>query len=278
MLKMTRPIIIAGPCAAESLEIMQEVAGAVSSLASELDFEYIFKASFDKANRTSSGSTRGPGLETALKWFASIKSQYKCPILTDVHETHQVNEVADVVDIMQIPAFLCRQTDLVVAAARSGREVNIKKGQFLAPQAMANILKKAQEAAPNKSARIMLTERGVSFGYSNLVVDMRSLPIMAATGAPVLLDITHSTQLPAAGGDSGQTSGAQRCFAPTLARAAAATGYTHGFFLEVHPNPDCAISDKEAQLNIKQASALLRQLIPLWRAATAYTNIDPLFK
>ncbi len=278
MLHTKKPIIIAGPCAAESLEIMQEVASALTPLSKELGFEYIFKASFDKANRTSSGSTRGPGLETALKWFEDIKNKFNCPILTDVHETHQVNEVSSVVDILQIPAFLCRQTDLVQAAARSGREVNIKKGQFLAPQAMANILKKAKEAQPNTSSRIMLTERGASFGYSNLVVDMRALPIMAETGAPVLLDITHSTQLPASGGDGGQTSGAQRHFAPTLARAAAATGYTHGFFLEVHPNPSCAISDKEAQLNLPQATALLRQLVPLWRQATDFSQIDPLFK
>ncbi len=275
-----RPLIIAGPCAAESIELMTEVADHMSRLASELDFEYVFKASFDKANRTSASSVRGPGLESTLKWFADLKSKFGLKILTDVHETHQVAPVAQVCDYLQIPAFLCRQTDLVVAAAQSGRAVNIKKGQFMAPAAMASIVSKARNAAASTGSKadILLTERGFSFGYGNLVVDMRALPIMAGTGAPVILDITHSTQLPAAGGDGGETSSAQRRFAPVLARAATATGYLSGYFLEVHSKPAQAISDKDAQLDFKQATVLLRQLLPLWRESRQFSSVDAIFQ
>ena len=276
---LNRPLIIAGPCAAESYELMDAVASAMVKLSVELQFDYVFKASFDKANRTSLDSVRGVGLEASLQWFSDIKAKHGVRLLTDVHETYQVAPVAKVCDVLQIPAFLCRQTDLVAAAAASGRIVNIKKGQFMAPAAMSSIVDKARASAKRaqKHGDVWLTERGVSFGYGNLVVDMRALPIMAKTGAPVILDITHSTQLPAAGGEGGTVSGAQRQFAPVLARAATATGYLSGFFLEVHTNPPQAISDKDAQLSIAQASTLLRQLIPLWRHCQTSAVIDSEF-
>jgi len=276
---LSRPLIIAGPCAAESFELMDKVAAALVKLSEELQFDYVFKASFDKANRTSLSSVRGVGLEGSLQWFSDIKAKYGVRLLTDVHETYQVAPVAKVCDVLQIPAFLCRKTDLVAAAAATGRSVNIKKGQFMAPAAMASIVDKARASAKQAKVEsdVWLTERGVSFGYGNLVVDMRALPIMAKTGAPVLLDITHSTQLPAAGGDGGIVSGAQRHVAPVLARAATATGYLSGFFLEVHTDPPRAISDKDAQLTIAQASVLLRQIVPLWRHCQSLAAIDQEF-
>lgn len=269
-----RPIVIAGPCAAESYSLMKDVGTALVALSKELDFDYVFKASFDKANRTSGGSQRGPGLDNAMKWFSDIKAELGVPVLTDVHETWQIEPVAAVCDVLQIPAFLCRQTDLVAAAAASGRKVNIKKGQFMAPAAMANVVDKARQAGGD----VWLTERGASFGYGNLVVDMRAFPIMAETKAPLLLDITHSTQLPATGGEGGGTSGGQRKFAPVLARAATATGHLSGYFLEVHTNPAKAISDKDAQLSIAQGTALLRQLVPFWRQARDFAAIDSQFQ
>lgn len=275
---LPRPIIIAGPCAAESFELMDVVAGSLVRLSQELGFDYIFKASFDKANRTSLASVRGSGLEKTLQWFVDLKARHQVKILTDVHETHQVEPVAKIVDVLQIPAFLCRQTDLVAAAARSGRTVNIKKGQFMAPAAMGSIVDKARSATNGKKVDVWLTERGVTFGYGNLVVDMRALPIMAQTKAPIILDITHSTQLPAAGGEGGNVSGGQRQFAPVLARAATATGYLSGFFLEVHTDPAKAISDKDAQLDIEQAGLLLKQLIPLWRQALEFSALDAAFQ
>ena len=273
--EITRPIVYAGPCMAESLELMHAVAEPLTKLAKELDFDLTFKASFDKANRTSIDSYRGPGIETAMKWFSEIKSKYKIPVLTDIHETHHAAAVAPVVDVLQIPAFLCRQTDLLVAAAETGRMVNIKKGQFIAPNGMQNAVDKIRDAAKKKGLplRVALTERGASFGYGNLVVDTRSFPIMAETGVPIIFDITHSTQLPGAAAD-GKTSSGERRFAPTLARAATATGYLSGYFLEVHSNPSQAKSDKAAQLSITQAEHLLRQLIPMWRAARSYAAID----
>lgn len=274
------PLVIAGPCAAENFSLMDSVAGMMTRLAKELGFRYIFKASFDKANRTSFNSIRGPGLDNALRWFQDLKDRYGIEVLTDVHETHQVAPVASVCDVLQIPAFLCRQTDLVVAAAASGKMVNIKKGQFMAPGAMGHIVEKARAARPKGGdpiQSIWLTERGSSFGYGNLVVDMRAFPIMSKSRAPLILDITHSTQLPAAGGDGGAVSGAQRSMAPVLARAATATGYLSGYFLEVHTEPAKAISDKDAQLNLVQAEALLRQLIPLWRESKAFQSIDSMF-
>lgn len=275
-----RPIVIAGPCTAESPDLMDAVCGKLVSLSRELGFDYVFKASFDKANRTSLGSGRGPGLEKALSWFEDVKMKHGVRALTDVHETWQVEPVAKVIDVLQIPAFLCRQTDLVVAAARSGRAVNVKKGQFMAPGAMANIVDKARQAAreAGKPADVWLTERGASFGYGNLVVDMRAFPIMAQSGAPLIFDITHSTQLPAAGGEGGGTSGGERRHAPVLARAATASGYLSGFFLEAHVDPPKALSDKDAQLDLKQAEVLLRQLIPLWKEAARWKEIDGEFK
>jgi 2-dehydro-3-deoxyphosphooctonate aldolase (KDO 8-P synthase) len=278
-LSKDKPVIIAGPCAAESYDLMDLVAENLVKLSAELGFHYVFKASFDKANRTSALTARGPGFEQAMGWFERIKKKYEIQALTDVHETYQVKPVSEVCDWIQIPAFLCRQTDLVVEAAARGTFINIKKGQFLAPDAMKHIADKAKVAAAKEGrhSNIYVTERGVTFGYGNLVVDMRSFPIISNAGYPVILDITHSTQLPQGAGD-GSSSGAQRKFAPVLARAAAATGYLSGFFLEVHKNPAAAISDKEAQLNIDQGAALLRQLIPLWKSAREFKQIDPLFE
>lgn len=275
----TRPLVIAGPCAAESYPLMDQVCAALKKLSDELGFDYVFKASFDKANRTSIDGTRGPGLEQALSWFGEIKTKYKVRTLTDVHETQQIAPVSQVIDVLQIPAFLCRQTDLVAEAAMTGKTVNIKKGQFLAPQAMGHIVEKARAAAKKKGVEteVLVTERGASFGYGNLVVDMRAFPIMAKAKAPLILDITHSTQLPA-GGEGGKTSGAERMHAPVLARSATATGYLSGYFLEVHTDPPKAISDKDAQLTIKQAEVLLRQLIPLWHASKDFAKIDSLFE
>ena len=249
-------------------------------MSQELKFDLVFKASFDKANRTSIGSYRGPGLTQTLKWFDTIKSKYPgLPVLTDVHETIQIAEAAEVIDVLQIPAFLCRQTDLLVAAAQTGRAVNVKKGQFLAPENVQHIISKMVAAAEEKSFKpnYALTERGVTFGYGNLVVDMRGLKVMSDLGAPVIFDITHSLQLPAAGGSSGEVSGGRRNFAPVLARAAAATGYLDGFFLEVHTNPNQAKSDAATQLSVEQASVLLRQVIPLWYHLKAATANDGIF-
>ncbi len=265
---------------AESLELLQTVVQPLHALSQELKFDLIFKASFDKANRTSISSYRGPGLPQTLKWFDTIKSQYKgLPVLTDVHETVQVSEAAEVIDVLQIPAFLCRQTDLLVAAAHTGRAVNVKKGQFLAPENSQHIISKMVAAAKEKgfAPNYALTERGVTFGYGNLVVDMRGLKVMSDLGAPVIFDITHSLQLPAAGGTSGEVSGGLRSFAPVLARAATATGYLDGFFLEVHAHPDQAKSDAATQLSIEQASVLLRQIIPLWYHLKAATSQDGAF-
>ena len=282
MNSLKKPVIIAGPCAAENWETILEVATVLHKLSQSLSFDYYFKASFDKANRTSSQGARGPGLTQAKKWFLDLKERLGIKILTDVHETSQVASAAEVCDVLQIPAFLCRQTDLVVSAIQSGRCVNIKKGQFLSPQAMGQIAKKAIEAQRALSddvkehQKIFLTERGVSFGYGNLVVDMRSFPVMASNGLPLLLDITHSTQLPAMGSDGGSSS-AQRSMAPVLARAATATGYLSGYFLEVHPNPALAISDRDAQLSIPQAKSLLEQLVPFWRESLDLSLIDQNF-
>jgi len=264
---------------AESFELMDKVASHLVPLAKELGFDYVFKASFDKANRTSIDSWRGPGMKQAMEWFAKLKSKWGVQILTDVHETTDCAPAAEVCDVLQIPAFLCRQTDLLVAAVATGRFVNVKKGQFMAPRAMHNIVDKARAvcAQKNMPLKVALTERGASFGYGNLVVDMRSLAMMAEAGVPVWFDITHSTQLPASGGEGGKTSGGQRPFAPLLARAAAATGWTDGFFLEVHPDPNVAKSDKDAQLSIPQAEALLRQLVPLWHASQPLRAVDASF-
>ena len=277
--EITRPIVYAGPCMAESLELLEAVVAPLSRLAAELKCEFAFKASFDKANRTSVDSYRGPGLETAMKWFEIIKKKYSVKVLTDIHESWQAAACAPVVDVLQIPAFLCRQTDLLVAACETGRMVNIKKGQMVAPEAMLNAVDKVKAACARKNlpARVALTERGASFGYGNLVVDMRAFPIMRRAGVPVIFDITHSTQLPAAA-DGGKTTGGDRGFAPVLARAAVATGYVDGFFLEVHSDPAAAKSDKAVQLRIDQAEALLRQLVPMWEAGRAFSETDKIYR
>ena len=273
-----KPYIIAGPCMAESWGLVDEVASFLKGLASELGFELIFKASFDKANRTSINNERGHGIQTTLDWFTKLKTTYGVKILTDIHETNQVAQVAEVVDVLQIPAFLCRQTDLLVEAVLSGKAVNIKKGQFLAPEAAQHIVAKARKTAagkPGLACNIALTERGFSFGYGDLIVDMRSLPILAANQTAVIFDITHSVQRPSI--PSLGASGGDRKFTPSLARAAAATGYLDGFFLEVHTDPNNAKSDKDVQLSFKQAEALLRQIIPMWQQAKKLTSIDSAF-
>jgi 2-dehydro-3-deoxyphosphooctonate aldolase (KDO 8-P synthase) len=246
--------IIAGPCAMESRDHALETAAALKEIAGRLGLGLVYKSSFDKANRTSSGSARGIGLEEALPIFAEVKERLGLPVTTDVHEIEQCAPVAEVVDILQIPAFLCRQTDLLVAAARTGRVVNVKKGQFLAPWDMANVARKITESGnPN----VMVTERGASFGYNTLVSDMRSLPIMAeTTGAPVVFDATHSVQQP---GGKGATSGGQREFVPVLARAAVAVGVA-GVFIETHRDPDRAPSDGPNMVPLRDMEELLAEL------------------
>lgn len=275
--KPERPVVVAGPCTAESPEIMKAVAQTLTPLAKELGFDLIFKASFDKANRTSVDSYRGPGLKTALRWFTDIKTAFGVPVLTDIHETAQVAEAAEVIDVLQIPAFLCRQTDLVVAAAATGRAVNVKKGQFLPPEQVSHIVSKVHEASQKAgiAPNLALTERGASFGYGDLIVDMRSFPIMAKSGAALIFDITHSLQKP---GGGSKTTGGAREFAPTLARAATATGYLAGYFLEVHPEPAKAKSDAATQVSPEQAAGLLRQIIPLWRETVKMTALDASFQ
>ncbi|MXQ10926.1 3-deoxy-8-phosphooctulonate synthase [Microvirga makkahensis] len=245
--------IIAGPCAMESREHALEMAAALKEITGRLGLGLVYKSSFDKANRTSISSSRGIGLDKALTIFAEVKEKFGLPVITDVHENDQCAPVAEVADILQIPAFLCRQTDLLVAAARTGRVVNVKKGQFLAPWDMANVAEKVRAAGnPN----VMLTERGASFGYNTLVSDMRSLPILAETGAPVIFDATHSVQQP---GGNGATSGGQREFVPVLARAAAAVGVA-GIFIETHQDPDRAPSDGPNMVPLKELEGLLAQL------------------
>lgn len=275
-----KPVVIAGPCMAESYELLQTVVEPLRKLSQELGFQLVFKASFDKANRTSINSYRGPGLNQAMRWFSDLKSKYSdLPVLTDVHETQQVGPAAEVCDVLQIPAFLCRQTDLLVAATHTGRAVNVKKGQFLAPENAQHIVSKIEAASQEKglSVNYALTERGTTFGYGNLVVDMRSLKVMSDMKAPVIFDITHSLQLPAAGGSHGEVSGGLRNFAPVLARAATASGYLDGFFLEVHADPNKAKSDAATQLSQSQAATLLRQIIPLWYNTRGLKSEDAQF-
>jgi 2-dehydro-3-deoxyphosphooctonate aldolase (KDO 8-P synthase) len=246
--------LIAGPCAMESRAHALETASALKEMTARLGIGLVYKSSFDKANRTSASSARGIGLDSALSIFAEVKETLGLPVLTDVHENDQCAPVAEVVDVLQIPAFLCRQTDLLVAAARTGRAVNVKKGQFLAPWDMANVARKVTQAGnPN----VMVTERGASFGYNTLVSDMRALPIMAeTTGAPVVFDATHSVQQP---GGRGETSGGQREFVPVLARAAVAVGVA-GLFIETHQDPDRAPSDGPNMVPLRQMEPLLAQL------------------
>jgi len=246
--------VIAGPCAMESRDHAMEMAAALKAIADKLGIGLVYKSSFDKANRTSASSSRGIGLDKALPIFAEVKERFGLPVLTDVHESEQCAPVAEVVDVLQIPAFLCRQTDLLVAAARTGRVVNVKKGQFLAPWDMANVASKVTAAGnPN----VMVTERGASFGYNTLVSDMRALPIMAeTTGAPVIFDATHSVQQP---GGKGTSSGGQREFVPVLARAAVAVGVA-GVFIETHQDPDRAPSDGPNMVPLREMEGLLAQL------------------
>ena len=244
--------LIAGPCVIESEEGCRFIAQRVKETAAEVEVPVIFKASFDKANRSSVRSFRGPGLREGLRILAGIQRDFDLPLLTDVHETAQVEKVAEVVDVIQIPAFLCRQTDLLLAAGRTGKAVNVKKGQFLAPHDMRNVVDKI---ASTGNENILLTERGTSFGYNNLVVDMRSLAIMRGFGCPVVFDATHSVQLP---GGLGAASGGQREFVPILTRAAVAVG-VDALFMEVHNNPDEALSDGPNMMPLDELAGLLRQ-------------------
>jgi len=235
---LDRPLfLIAGPCAIESEQLALDTAGQLKEITASLGIPFIYKSSFDKANRSSSASFRGPGMEEGLAILAKVRQQIGVPVLTDVHDITQIDAVAAVVDVLQTPAFLCRQTDFIQAVVRSGKPVNIKKGQFLAPHDMKNVADKARAAGGE--GRIMVCERGASFGYNNLVSDMRSLAIMRETNCPVVFDATHSVQLP---GGQGDRSGGQREHVPVLARAAVAVGVS-GIFMETHPNPDKALSD-----------------------------------
>jgi 2-dehydro-3-deoxyphosphooctonate aldolase (KDO 8-P synthase) len=253
--------LIAGPCQLESRAHALEMAGALKEIAARLQLGFVYKTSFDKANRTSATRARGIGLDQALPIFAEIRETLGVPVLTDVHEPAQCARVAEVVDVLQIPAFLCRQTDLLIAAARTGRVVNIKKGQFLAPWDMANAVAKVTGAG---NAQVLVTERGVSFGYNTLVSDMRALPILArSTGAPVIFDATHSVQQP---GGQGASSGGEREFVPVLARAAVAVGVA-GLFIETHQNPDHAPSDGPNMVPLAEMEGLLRSLIAFDRLA-----------
>lgn len=248
--------LIAGPCVIEDPDRTLAIGKRAKEICQKIGIPYIFKASFDKANRSSISSYRGPGLKEGLRILADIKKELQVPVVSDIHSIEQVEPVAEVLDVLQIPAFLCRQTDLVVGAAKTGKCINIKKGQFLAPKDMANVVGKVEEVGnPN----LMLTERGASFGYNNLVVDMRSFPIMRSFGYPVVFDATHSVQLP---GGAGTTSGGQREFVPYLARAAAADG-VDGFFMEVHDNPAEALSDGPNMVRLDELEALLRDLVAI---------------
>ncbi|WP_438274637.1 3-deoxy-8-phosphooctulonate synthase [Nitrobacter sp.] len=262
-----RPLsVIAGPCQMESRAHALEVAGALKEIATRLNIGLVFKSSFDKANRTSASGARGIGLKKALPIFAEIRASLGLPVLTDVHEAAQCLEVAQVVDVLQIPAFLCRQTDLLLAAAATGKVINVKKGQFLAPWDMANVVAKIVEGGDRN---VLVTERGASFGYNTLVSDMRALPILArTTGAPVIFDATHSVQQP---GGKGTSSGGEREFVPVLARAAVAVGVA-GVFIETHPDPDHAPSDGPNMVPLREFEALVRRLMAFDALAKA---VDP---
>ncbi len=246
--------LIAGPCQMQSREHAFMVAGHLKEMTGRLGIGFVYKTSFDKANRTSASGVRGLGLDKALPVFADLRSELDIPVLTDVHEPYQCAEVAEVADVLQIPAFLCRQTDLLVAAARTGRVVNVKKGQFLAPWDMGNVVAKVTGAG---NADVLVTERGVSFGYNTLISDMRALPILAATGAPVIFDATHSVQQP---GGEGTASGGDRAMVPVLARAAVAVGVA-GVFIETHEDPDNAPSDGPNMVPLDQMEALIETLM-----------------
>ena len=254
------PVLIAGPCLAESLDLCRQVADKLASICSVLSVQFIFKASFDKANRSGAGSDRGMGIDRGLQVLADIRDEFNVPVTTDVHLPDQALPVASVADLLQVPAFLCRQTDLLDACAETGKAVNVKKGQFLAPHDTGNIVDKLRAA---NASGIVLTERGTSFGYNNLVVDMPGLAVMRALGVPVCMDATHSAQRPGAGGNK---SGGNREAVPYLAAAAAAVGID-ALFLEVHPDPENALSDAATQWPLSQAEALLRRTMRIWKAA-----------
>ncbi|WP_395060222.1 3-deoxy-8-phosphooctulonate synthase [Polaromonas sp.] len=265
--------LIAGPCVVESEQLQMDTAGALKDITASLGIPFIFKSSYDKANRSSGTSFRGPGMDKGLEILAKVKRDLGLPILTDVHSDAEIATVASVVDVLQTPAFLCRQTDFIHAVAQSGKPVNIKKGQFLAPGDMKNVIAKARAAAREKGLNedsFMACERGASFGYNNLVSDMRSLAIMRETGAPVVFDATHSVQLP---GGNGTSSGGMREMVPVLARAAVAVGIA-GLFMETHPDPANAMSDGPNAVPLKHMKALLETLLELDRVTKKYGYLE----
>ena len=271
---ITRPFfLIAGPCVIESEQLQMDVAGQLKEITSALGIPFIFKSSFDKANRSSGSTFRGPGIDKGLEILAKVKRELKVPVLTDIHDESQITQVSSVVDVLQTPAFLCRQTDFIRAVAQSGKPVNIKKGQFLAPHDMKNVIDKARAAAREKGLdedSFMACERGASFGYNNLVSDMRSLAIMRETHAPVVFDATHSVQLP---GGHGTSSGGQREFVPVLARAAVAVGIA-GLFMETHPDPAQAMSDGPNAVPLRHMRALLEQLVSIDRVVKSQPLLE----
>ena len=271
---LDRPFfLIAGPCVVESEQLQLDVAGRLQEITRALGIPFVFKSSYDKANRSSGESFRGPGMDRGLEILAGVKRTLGVPLLTDVHTAGEIAAVAAVVDVLQTPAFLCRQTDFIRAVAQSGKPVNIKKGQFLAPHDMVNVIAKARAAARENGLPddvFMACERGASFGYNNLVSDMRSLAILRETGAPVVFDATHSVQLP---GGQGTSSGGQREFVPVLARAAVAVGIA-GIFMETHPDPDHALSDGPNAVPLKHMPALLEQLLALDRVVKSQPLLE----
>ena len=265
--------LIAGPCVIESEQLQMDVAGHLKEMTSALGIPFIFKSSFDKANRSSGSTFRGPGIDKGLEILAKVKRELGVPVLTDIHDESQIAQVSSVVDVLQTPAFLCRQTDFIRAVAQSGKPVNIKKGQFLAPHDMKNVIDKARAAAREKGLSedsFMACERGTSFGYNNLVSDMRGLAIMRETHAPVVFDATHSVQLP---GGQGTSSGGQREFVPVLARAAIAVGVA-GVFMETHPDPAVALSDGPNAVPLKHMRALLEQLVSIDRVVKSQPLLE----
>jgi 2-dehydro-3-deoxyphosphooctonate aldolase (KDO 8-P synthase) len=275
---LDRPLfLIAGPCVIESQQLALDVAGRLKEITSQLDMPFVFKSSYDKANRSSGRSFRGLGIDQGLRILAEVRRQLNIPVLTDVHTIEEVDPVASIADVLQTPAFLCRQTDFIQACARSGRPVNIKKGQFLAPGDMKNVIDKAKDAAREAGLdadRFLACERGVSFGYNNLVSDMRSLSILRATGCPVVFDATHSVQLP---GGLGSASGGQREFVPVLARAAVASGVS-GLFMETHPRPDEALSDGPNAVPLARMPELLETLVELDQVTKKHGFLENAFE
>ncbi len=268
--------LISGPCVVESEQLQMDTAGQLKEICAGLGIPFIFKSSYDKANRSSGTSFRGPGMQTGLEILAKVRKTLGVPVLTDVHAEDEIETVAKVVDVLQTPAFLCRQTDFIRAVAQSGRPVNIKKGQFLAPGDMVNVIQKARDAAREagfSEDRFLACERGVSFGYNNLVSDMRSLAIMRATGCPIVFDATHSVQLP---GGQGTSSGGQREFVPVLARAATAAGVA-GLFMETHPDPSKALSDGPNAVPLRRMKDLLEQLVEIDRSVKAKPFLEEEF-